>query len=252
MMNGDFPDNFSLSIPGIPPLLELTMLVAEITHRHFPEHKERTLKPQIHHICLVENIPETQMLQVAKEAEHLWQNLSVTVDRVYVVRSIAGQSTMEPMFFKDRLADNDIDSHVPNDPESAWLLANMFAHNGPIDSKLRLQKLLFLTDHEQTRRHRYDYVAQRYGPYSSEVEKLSSRLVSLGLLTIDPATYNHVLTERGAQVAGLCYTYLEDHERSFIAASMKKHGHRTTNDLLTYVHGEYPEWHVLGRNWPDD
>src|SRR5437867_5472040 len=76
MSGGRLPDNFSLSVPPDPTLLELTDLIIDITHKHFPSLDKRGLRSLTDHVCLVEHIPDQYRSTVAREAQKSWIPIS--------------------------------------------------------------------------------------------------------------------------------------------------------------------------------
>ncbi|NWG36015.1 MAG: hypothetical protein HXY31_00175 [Nitrososphaera sp.] len=241
------PANFGLPIPTTQRLSALTRAVIDVTHRHFPELDKESLGSLYEHIYLVENIPDHIRPLVAKEAEKVWKPLSFMVDRLYVINEAERRTV--PLFLSQKINEN-YDHLQPGDKEGEWLLAVYFAHDKPMESKLMLHKLAFLVDKEEVGYLHHDFVPYPRGPWSIGLEEKVRQLVKVGLLYVD----GHVtgLTELGKKVAGLCYTGLDAVERGALAKSVRKHGGKNTNELLTYVHGEYPDWKRTERGGPDD
>jgi uncharacterized protein YwgA len=250
MSGGRLPDNFSLSVPATSDLLQLTEKVIEVTHAHFPKLEKRSLWSLTEHVCLVEHIPDQYRSQVAWEAEKLWQPLSFQVDRLWLVKKEGTQSTRQPIDLSDKAQDIWLHSLMPDDYKTRWVLANVFAHRGTLD-KITLQKQLFLIDQEcGGSRTNWNFQPYWHGPYSWELQNLADAITTSGLA--GQHGDNLFLTELGSKVAALCYADLEDQERFSIAKCMRRHGDKSTDQLLNYVHGEYPDWHLHERNYPDD
>ncbi|MGI0013660.1 MAG: 2'-5' RNA ligase family protein [Nitrososphaera sp.] len=250
MSGGRLPDNFSLSVPTSSDLLQLTERVIDVTHSHFPKLEKKSLWSLTDHVCLVEHIPDQYRFQVAREAEKLWKPLSFQVDRVWIVKKEGNQNTMQPIDFPNRVPDGRLHGLIPDDYKTRWLFANVFAHQGTMD-KITMQKLLFLVCYEGGGgRTIWNFQAYLYGPYSWELQNAADAATASGLAGWHNDTF--FLTELGANVAAMCYTDLDDQDRASIAWCMKKHGDKTTAQLLNYVHGEYPDWHRDERNYPDD
>jgi uncharacterized protein YwgA len=245
-----FPDNYGVVPRASDGLEDLARVVIETTHRHFKFDK-KGLSAFTYHMYLAENIPEHVKPAVAKEIGKLWKSVKLEVDRIVVARVHGTSITRDPIYFGTRRDEIDINQHIPDDYEDRWILASMFVHKIPVDSRLRMQKMLFLQDEVEPRAHHFSFVPQRYGPYSYDIQDRTDKFVKKGTLTVDDKLI-HTLTTLGEKVAAQCYLKLDEHERTRIAKWMRDNGHRSTDELLTKVHGDHADLHVLERNWPDD
>lgn len=150
MSGGRFADNFSLSVPATPDLISITEQVIDVTHKHFPRLSKRGLWSLTDHVCLVENIPEQYRYAVAREAEQLWSQITIDVDRIWLVKGRTSTAPREPIMFGDASKTTWLEELIPEDHETRWILAHVFAHEDQLD-KLLLQKLMFLSDYENNR-----------------------------------------------------------------------------------------------------
>lgn len=95
-------------------------------------------------------------------------------------------------------------------PRAYVVLALLAEFNGELQSKQRLQKLVFLIDEELGTDHQlFAYTKYDYGPYAHQLDTDSKHLERVGFIKIDKTRtlggnlkYTYVLTEAGENALG--------------------------------------------------
>lgn len=112
------------------------------------------------------------------------------------------------------------DVHLEDKEMTKYQLAKLFDWTGEIDTRKRLQKIVYML---QAAGYRFDadYFLHRYGPYSLDVARLTDEMVSLGVLS-EAATDNQV---------GQQYSYrLTDQGRQQLGAFKRRAGGKAADD----------------------
>ncbi len=120
--------------------------------------------------------------------------------------------------------------------------------NNRVDGATRFQKLVFLSQEESDLPETYSYHADKYGPYSHELQSDLDRLIREEFIELNVVNnwagnpkYVYTLTTKGRQVSkGL----LDRAESVFskIDQATERYSGRNLDDLLSYVYSEYPEY----------
>ena len=134
------------------------------------------------------------------------------------------------------------------------LLYMIFKMGGCINGTTRMEKLPFLLEKELGVNLSYHYTAMPYGPYSTELLDELNLLRAQGLLSISEEVVpvknsgetkaverrNYYLTKEGKE---LCRKLSKDFSvktQASIIKLVEKYGNMSLQDLLDYVHKEYP------------
>lgn len=117
-----------------------------------------------------------------------------------------------------------------------------------MDGATRFQKLVFLSQKESDLPEKYDYHADKFGPYSHELESDLERLINEDFIDLNVVEnwagnpkYVYNLSNKGRRVAkGL----LERTESVFskIDRTTERYSNWQLDNLLSYVYREYPEY----------
>lgn len=129
----------------------------------------------------------------------------------------------------------------------------IIAHDDELRGKIRLQKLVFLTQVQLGEKYNYGFEPAPLGPLSDHVNYLIGRMTELGVIEENVKT-----TPSGNDV--YCYK-ITDTGKKFLASSKRngvlnqkeikaiddvytKYGKMSYVKLLDYVHTKYPEYHL--------
>lgn len=250
LSNGRLPDNFSLPVPTTTELEAISRAAVGVTRRHFPDLEESGLRSMVDHIYLIENIPEGPRHFVVREAMKIWSPRSFVVDRLQILDVDGALFESEEVPLNGVAADTKTPA-IKLEEDQQWILAMLHALGGYVESKLKYQKMLFLVDYEElNKKNRFEYAPYTHGPWSGLLEAKTRQLQEAGLFRY----HGHAcaLTEFGQKVAAEAFSSLPNGLREKISRCVAKYGGKSTTELQTYVHFQYPELHVLGTSYPDD
>lgn len=135
-----------------------------------------------------------------------------------------------------------------------WLLSLIYGLNG-VKGATRLEKLSFLLSEElkAVDGEYYDFVAEKYGPYSKDIIDDVSELDDIGLIEInwtpveldkpneEVKRMDFKLTDLGSDVTKDVFDDLPNKTKEAIS-SLKKFNEMKLDDLLDYVHKKYPKY----------
>ncbi len=133
-----------------------------------------------------------------------------------------------------------------NEEERVILFALGAANNSPINTKTKLQKLIFLIsnvfpDYKEL----IDFEPHHFGPYSEDIVVIVEDLIQLGL--VESKGNQFFLTERGVDI----FSQIRPAERLMrVIEDFKEFLDDLTNDeILTFVYVTYPEYIEESKRW---
>ena len=129
----------------------------------------------------------------------------------------------------------------------------IISHDDEIRGKVRLQKLVFLSQTRLGKRYDYDFEPAPLGPLSDHVNYLLGRMTELGIIEENIRTtssgndvYCYKITDTGEEILEFVKHngVLSKKEIRTIDSVYKKYGKMSYVKLLDFVHDKYPEYHL--------
>ena len=129
----------------------------------------------------------------------------------------------------------------------------IISHDDEIRGKVRLQKLVFLSQTRLGKRYDYDFEPAPLGPLSDHVNYLLGRMTELGIIEENIRTtssgndvYCYKITDTGEEILEFIKHngVLSKKEIRTIDSVYKKYGKMSYVKLLDFVHDKYPEYHL--------
>lgn len=129
----------------------------------------------------------------------------------------------------------------------------IISHDEEIRGKVRLQKLVFLTQSHLGEKYNYNFEPAPLGPLSDHVNYLIGRMTELGVIEEkvkstpsgnDVYCYNITDTGKKFLASAKRNGVLSQKEIKVIDTVYKKYGKMSYVELLDFVHNEYPEYHL--------
>lgn len=133
------------------------------------------------------------------------------------------------------------------------ILLEIISHDDEIRGKIRLQKLVFLTQIQLGKKYNYDFEPAPLGPLSDHVNYLIGRMTELGVIEENVKStpsgndvYCYKITDTGGKFLASAKRngVLNQKEIKTIDAIYTKYGKMSYVKLLDFVHSEYPEYHL--------
>lgn len=133
------------------------------------------------------------------------------------------------------------------------LLLEIISHDDEIRGKVRLQKLVFLSQTRLGKKHDYSFEPAPLGPLSDHVNYLLWRMTELGVIeeniritSSGNDVYCYKITDTGKEIleSAKRKDVLNEKEIGMIDSVCKKYGKMPYVKLLDFVHGKYPEYHL--------
>ena len=136
--------------------------------------------------------------------------------------------------------------NILNEEEKIILCSLGAANNSPINTKTKLQKLIFLIsnvfpDYKEL----IDFEAHHFGPYSEDIEVIVEDLIQIGL--VEDERNQFFLTEKGKDA----FSQLRPAEELMqVIEDFKEFLSDLTNDeILTFVYVTYPDYTEESKRW---
>lgn len=129
----------------------------------------------------------------------------------------------------------------------------IIAHDKEIRGKVRLQKLVFLSQISLGEKYNFKFEPAPLGPLSDHVNYLLGRMSELGVIEETKKStpsgndvYCYKITDRGGEFleSAKRNRMLSQKEIKTIDSVCKKYGKMSYVELLDFVHKEYPEYHL--------
>ena len=125
--------------------------------------------------------------------------------------------------------------------------------HGEIRGKVRLQKLVFLSQISLGKKYDYDFEPAPLGPLSDRVNYLLGRMKELGVIEENIKStssgndvYCYTITDAGEKILTSAKKQgtLNTKEVNVINSVYAKYGEMSYVKLLDFVHNKYPEYHL--------
>ena len=137
-------------------------------------------------------------------------------------------------------------------PPRIRVLLQLVSLEGTLRGRVRLQKLVFLTNERYRGDLGYEFEPAPLGPVSSHVSSGMIHLQQLGLVeeTAESTSAGHTvfcykITESGKKMVKAIKKKDDDARlRKAIDATYEEHGKRGYVELLDFVHDEFPSYHL--------
>jgi len=144
---------------------------------------------------------------------------------------------------------------APLAPEkrAKWILVLLHAMGGKIKGRVRLQKFMFLLEHEFGVRVPYEFFPHIHGPYSGDIFEDAAGLQERGLLRIvgessesrelfggRRPSMDYALTAEGEEKARELFEKLSDGEKRALSSLKQRFGRASLWEILRHVYGKYP------------
>lgn len=129
----------------------------------------------------------------------------------------------------------------------------IIAQDSEIRGKVRLQKLVFLSQIDLGEEYDYEFEPAPLGPLSDHVNYLLGRMTELGIIKENIKStpsgndvYCYEITDTGEKFleSAKHNGVLNQKEVKIIDSVYKKYGKMSYVKLLDFVHNEYPEYHL--------
>ena len=133
------------------------------------------------------------------------------------------------------------------------LLLEIISHSDEIRGKVRLQKLVFLSQIRLGKKYDYGFVPAPLGPLSDHVNCLLAHMAELGVIEENIRStssgndvYCYKITDTGKEILKSAKRngILSEKEIRTINSVYKKYGELPYVQLLHFVHKKYPEYHL--------
>ena len=133
------------------------------------------------------------------------------------------------------------------------LLLEIISHGDEIRGKVRLQKLVFLSQTRIGKKYDYDFEPAPLGPLSDHVNCLLERMTELGVIEEDIRStssgndvYCYKITNTGKEIlkSAKHNGTLNKKEIEAIGSVYEKYGKMPYVQFLDIVHKKYPEYHL--------
>ena len=128
----------------------------------------------------------------------------------------------------------------------------------PLRGKIKLQKLVFLTQNKSDKQVNYGFEPAPLGPLSDELNSTLTHMSELGLIheTVEKTSsgnevFCYSITKSGSQFLdfGTEFGNLSSKTKNIIESVYSKYGKMSYVELLDYIHEEFPEYHIKNINF---